>query len=378
MAFDRTKPQNTEKLKDTPALIRANWDAIAAGTDPELLITNAKVSPTAGIADTKLAQITTAGKVSGAALTSLASIPSGAGAIPVANIPDLSAAKITSGTLSSDRLDTGTTANKILKLDGDAKIPAVDGSLLTNIKPSDLAISSQARGDILYFNGTNWTRLPKGTDGQYLKIGANDPAWASVGGGGYTNMQVFTSGGTWTKPAGVSSVFVKVIGGGGGSGGIKYVAPATYGATGGGGGGGYSEGIVAVSGNVTVTVGAGGTAGADSGGTGGTGGTSSFAGDSTLSATGGVGSAGRTTTGAGAGGAGGDGSGGTLNISGDAGRAGFYYAYDTTRGWYAGSGGLSGIGGATYGKGALGVESGGSGTAGIAGQGGVVIVYWSQ
>jgi len=180
MAFDRTKPQNTEKLKDTPALIRANWDAIAAGTDPELLITNAKVSPTAGIADTKLAQITTAGKVSGAALTSLASIPSGAGAIPVANIPDLSAAKITSGTLSSDRLDTGTTANKILKLDGDAKIPAVDGSLLTNIKPSDLAISSQARGDILYFNGTNWTRLPKGTDGQYLKIGANDPAWASV------------------------------------------------------------------------------------------------------------------------------------------------------------------------------------------------------
>ena len=179
MSWDRTKPQNTEKLKDTPALIRANWDAIAAGTDPELLITNAKVSPTAGIADTKLAQITTAGKVSGAALTSLASIPSGAGAIPVANIPDLSAAKITSGTLSSDRLDTGTTANKILKLDGDAKIPAVDGSLLTNIKPSDLAIASQARGDILYFNGTNWVRLAKGTDGQYLKIGANDPAWAA-------------------------------------------------------------------------------------------------------------------------------------------------------------------------------------------------------
>ena len=94
MAWDRSKPQNTEKLKDTPALIRANWDAIATGTDPELLITNAKISDTAGIADTKLAQITTASKVSGAALTALASIPAGAGVIPIANIPDLADEKV--------------------------------------------------------------------------------------------------------------------------------------------------------------------------------------------------------------------------------------------------------------------------------------------
>jgi len=120
-----------------------------------------------------------AGKVSGAALTSLASIPAGAGVIPVANIPNLDASKITTGTLAVARCDTGTTANKLLQLNGDAKIPAVDGSLLTNVKPSDLAIASQARGDILYFDGSNWKRLPKGTDGQYLKIGANDPAWAA-------------------------------------------------------------------------------------------------------------------------------------------------------------------------------------------------------
>lgn len=78
-------------------------------------IDNANIKASAGIVDSKLAQLTTAGKVSGAALTSLTSIPSGAGLIPVANI------------------DTGTTASKILKLDGDAKIPAVDGSLLTNL-----------------------------------------------------------------------------------------------------------------------------------------------------------------------------------------------------------------------------------------------------
>ena len=50
-------------------------------------ITNAKVNSAAEIVDTKLATISTAGKVSGAALTSLASIPSGAGVIPAANVP---------------------------------------------------------------------------------------------------------------------------------------------------------------------------------------------------------------------------------------------------------------------------------------------------
>ena len=45
------------------------------------------LSPSAALVDTQLAQLTTASKVSGAALTSLASIPSGAGVIPAANLP---------------------------------------------------------------------------------------------------------------------------------------------------------------------------------------------------------------------------------------------------------------------------------------------------
>ena len=84
-AWDKTRPVDAEKLKDTPALIRANWDAIATGTDAALLITNAKVAAAAAIVDTKLAQITTASKVSGAAITLLTSLPSGAGRIPRAN-----------------------------------------------------------------------------------------------------------------------------------------------------------------------------------------------------------------------------------------------------------------------------------------------------
>lgn len=52
-------------------------------------ITNANISGSAAIEDTKLDQITTASKVAGDALTSLANIPSGAGIIPLANIPAL-------------------------------------------------------------------------------------------------------------------------------------------------------------------------------------------------------------------------------------------------------------------------------------------------
>lgn len=49
-------------------------------------IVNADISASAAIVDTKLATISTAGKVSGAALTSLSSTPSGAGAMPVVNL----------------------------------------------------------------------------------------------------------------------------------------------------------------------------------------------------------------------------------------------------------------------------------------------------
>lgn len=51
---------------------------------------NTNLASNAAIFDTQLGQITTAGKVSGAALTSLSSIPSGAGIIPSANLPGTS------------------------------------------------------------------------------------------------------------------------------------------------------------------------------------------------------------------------------------------------------------------------------------------------
>lgn len=88
MAWNPGNPANDELLINFPAQCRANWEAIALGTDPALLITNAKCSPSMGLVDTKLAQITTPGKVSGSAVTLLGSVPSGAGVLPDINSPN--------------------------------------------------------------------------------------------------------------------------------------------------------------------------------------------------------------------------------------------------------------------------------------------------
>src|SRR5581483_446284 len=44
-----------------------------------------------------------------------------------------------------------------------------------------IAPTSPAQGDLLYFDGTNWSRLPRGTTGQLLTAGASSISWASSG-----------------------------------------------------------------------------------------------------------------------------------------------------------------------------------------------------
>ncbi len=63
----------------------------------------------------------------GSNFSGLANIVSGAGVIPIANIPSITDAKLDSG--------VGTSANNLVKLSASAKLPAVDGSLLTGLPP---------------------------------------------------------------------------------------------------------------------------------------------------------------------------------------------------------------------------------------------------
>ena len=122
----------------------------------------------------------------------------------------------------------------------------------------------------------------------------------AAAGGGFSNMQVFASPGTFTTPATTTRIKVTLCAGGGGG------SPGTVpGAKSGGGAGGYAEGYYTVTASTpySVTVGGGGGGGAS-------GGTSSFG--PLTSATGGGAGSGFT------GGSGGTGT-GTFTVSGQAG-----------------------------------------------------------
>jgi hypothetical protein len=125
-----------------------------------------------------------------------------------------------------------------------------------------------------------------------------DDTWAAppAGGGGASNYQTFTANGTWTKPASGNLVLAECWGGGGS--GARHSSNSTN--KGGGGGGGYNSRFIplaSISGNVVVTIGAGGTA-VSANGAGNSGGNTTFG--AYLTAYGGAG--GQATNGGGGGG----------------------------------------------------------------------------
>lgn len=80
----------------------------------------------------------------------------------------------TSGTIA---VDVGTTANKIVQLDGSGKLPAVDGSQLTGI----LSASGWTNYSVLTSNGSGaLTAVPGSSAGQMLNWTVTGPAWTSA------------------------------------------------------------------------------------------------------------------------------------------------------------------------------------------------------
>jgi len=343
-----------------PATVISNvtWTLPAAdGTNGQVLSTNgtgtlswssAGASPTLQTAYTGGATITTASSTPITfTLTSGGFNVTGAGAIALGNNNGTVAINSSdwdidaTGAITGASFDANGTGNSITNIES---ADVLDNTLTA----SDLAATlTFADGDLVDLSAINESatteglRLPQATDvsagtaegqigwdtdGNLLQIGTSGGIKTI---GAYNNIQSFTSSGTWTKPTGVSTVYVQVWGGGGGGG-----NGAGNQGGGGGGGGGYSAGLVSVSGNVTVTVGSGGGAGA-------AGGNSSFAGSSTLTGNGGGGGSSIGTAGTG-----GTGTGGTVNLSGATGGVG-----EGSDGGGGGSGGGSPFGGAGGGGG---------------------------
>ena len=160
MAWNASNPSNDELLSNFPAQCRANWDALALGTDASLQITNAKVSSSAAIADTKLAQITTPSKVSGASITSLTSVPSGAGVLPDAN--SNGKLKADSGDTTPQYLDSLIDTGMFQISAGDL-LQVKDGGI-DGIKLSGLANISAGAGSIPVANIPTCTVTKGGTN----------------------------------------------------------------------------------------------------------------------------------------------------------------------------------------------------------------------
>jgi hypothetical protein len=169
------------------------------------------------------------------------------------NLTNLNASNASSGTLPMARL-SGT-------------LPALNGSALTNLNGSNISSGTlpmaRLSGTLPALNGSALTNLNASNLASGTVPEARLPAAAL--GGGLSGGEFFTANGTWTCPAGVTTIFAIITGGGGGAGGqgTRYQTYNYNTRSGRGGNGGHFEGLIAVTPGTTynIVIGTGGNCG---------------------------------------------------------------------------------------------------------------------
>ena len=137
-------------------------DGILGAADiPNDTLTNTKFSNSAAIPTSKLTGLATS-----------------------ATTDTTSATNITSGSLATARVNVGTTAGKILQVDGSGNMPAIDGSQLTGVESftksaSDPTISTNPSGGV----GTEWVNTTNGEIYICTDATAGENVWTNVGAG---------------------------------------------------------------------------------------------------------------------------------------------------------------------------------------------------
>ncbi len=182
----------TDKISDG-TIVNADISTSAAIIYSKLNLTGAILNAdlAGSIADNKLSQITTASKVNGAALTGLASIPSGAGLIPTANIPSIyDDTRCKVGSITRE-MDAG---NGVVAYTGVGFKPTsiIFIGVVNESTVATYGFTDASSGGAVVPHGTNWT----------LNASAIYLVYSGSAGDQYAVLTSFDSNGftlTWTK-----------------------------------------------------------------------------------------------------------------------------------------------------------------------------------
>src|SRR5690606_11997496 len=89
--------------------------------------------------------------------------------------------------------------------------PTIATNAVTNAKIADnavdgsnIALGSDATGDLMYYNGTDYARLPIGSASQVLTVNAGVPSWSDPTGGAVTHNSTLVGDGSVGSPLGIN------------------------------------------------------------------------------------------------------------------------------------------------------------------------------